>query len=418
MKYTKLLLVSPTFYPTHGGAELRFLRYLPLLKENGIEVTVITGTPKRKKFSEKDHSAKWRNKENGVLVSEIEINSSKIFQYKLPEKGAAERSRILLDRVIEFCRNSDTRPHVVQILSTIPLKMVGKLQEIKSIGIPIVFSYSIAHEFSNNLLIEWAQRKKIRHVFKNFDCIIAASSVLENLIKKIEPNAYVKIIANGVDVKKFSPVANKHELEQLRLKLGMPKNAQIICSVGAIHPRKGTDLLVKAWSKIVREHSDLHLMLIGPRYDQEREELKDFKDEIEAAIIKSGHMTKIHFMGQVENVDEYLKTADMFVFPSQKEGMPNAVLEAMATGLPTIVTPFVGLSDDLGKAGREYILVDRTLESILAGIQNLINNESQKKALKKCARKWIVNTMDLNESVAKHADVYNSFANKNLHLLK
>lgn len=410
MKYTKLLLVSPTFYPTHGGAELRFLRYLPLLNENGINVTVITGTPKFKKFLEQDHSADWRNKNDGTLVSELEINSSNISQYKLPEKGAAERSRILLDKAIEYCNNADTKPDVIQILSPVPVKMIGRLKKIKSMGVPIVFSYALAHEFSSVSILSWLQRQKIRLVYKHFSCIIVASTVLQKLVKRIHPNVQIKVIPNGVDTEKFSPSENKAEMERLRSALGLPEQAVVICSVGAIHPRKGTDLLVKAWAALVRKVDNLHLLLIGPRFDQQRKELHAFRKDIDAAIKKSGRADNIHFAGQIDNVDEYLKASDLFVFPSKKEGMPNAVLEAMASGLPAILTPFIGLSDDLGRPGKEYLLVNRSEQSIAHGIQTMLNDNSLRCDMAKNAREWIINTMDLTKSVELHAKVYSSLA--------
>ena len=412
MKSTKLLLVSPTFYPTHGGAELRFLRYLPLLKENGINVEVITGTPKLKKFSEQDFKADWRDIKDGELESEFELQAAKVYRYKLPEKGAADRSSILLDRVIEYCRNVDTKPDVIQILSPLSFKMVGRLRKIKTMGIPVVFSYSIAHEFSKNCVVGWLQKRKVRYVYKNFDLIIVASTVLEKIVKQIDSDARVEVIPNGVDTRKFSPAINANEIELLRIKLNLPKSATIICLVGAVHPRKGTDLLIKAWSSLVNSAGNLHLLLIGPRFDQQRGDLSGFKKSIESDIENSGAVDNVHFVGQVENVADYLKASDIFVFPSQKEGMPNAVLEAMATGLPTVLTPFIGLSEEMGEPGREYVLVERTSDSISRGIQAILSDNSKCSDFAGNARKWVVDTMDMNVSASMHAKVYSSVAHQ------
>ena len=386
------------------------MRYLPLLKANGIDVTVITGTPKRKKFTQLDYTADWRTQVDGTLVSNQKINSSNLLQYKLPETNAVARSRILLDKVIEYCDQVDSKPNVIQILSPVPIRAVEKIRKIKSMGVPIVFSYALAHEFSNNLIVNWFQRQKVRSVYKHFDCIIAASTVLKKMVKQIHPGARVEVIPNGVDTNKFSPVRNKEEIGRLRVKLGLPKDSTIICSVGAIHPRKGTDLLVKAWSRLVGEIDDLHLLLIGPRYEQQHQELIAFKKDIESVIERTGRNNNIHFVGQVENVDEYLKASNLFVFPSKKEGMPNAVLEAMATGLPTILTPFIGLSRELGAVGREYLLVERVEDSISTGILTILKDNKKQATLSQHAREWIHSTMDLNISVGRYSSVYNSLA--------
>ena len=80
MKYTKLLLVSPAFYPTHGGAGLRFFRYLPLLAKNLVSVDVICGTPKLKKFTREDHQSEWKNAKVGELISTDKISDASIFK--------------------------------------------------------------------------------------------------------------------------------------------------------------------------------------------------------------------------------------------------------------------------------------------------------------------------------------------------
>ena len=101
----KLLLIAPTFYPVHGGAGLRFYRYLPYFNKLGIETTVICGTPKSKKFTAEDHKAEWLQYQDGVLVDEVVSEETRILKYKIPGKGAKQRSRVLLDKAVDVCAN-------------------------------------------------------------------------------------------------------------------------------------------------------------------------------------------------------------------------------------------------------------------------------------------------------------------------
>ena len=404
--------MASSFFPTHGGAELRFLRYLPLLQEYGVDVEVVTGTPKLKKFSQQDYSADWRKTKIGELIAVTEIESVQMRQYRLPETGSAKRSQILLDQVIARCENNQVKPDVIQLLLPLPNKAISQLKKIKATAIPVVFSYAIAHTFSNNAIAAKVQRWKIRRVYDHYDCIITASSVLKDLVVDISSNIRIEIIPNGVDTAKFSPIANQDEKESIRKKLGLPKSVTIIALVGAIHPRKGTDLLISAWSQQIKSNKNLHLLLIGPRFDQTRVELRGFKEKIEQLIASSEFSDNVHFVGQAQGVNDYLKASDVFVFPSEKEGMPNAVLEAMATGLPTVLTPFVGLSKDFGEAGREYVLVDRSVDAISSAIQSVLENESLLVALGNNARDWVVKTMNLKTSVRMYADLYHSLAQR------
>ena len=409
MSKTRLLLVVSSFF-SHGGAELRFLRYLPLLNQCDISVEVVSGTPKLKKFSKEDFDSDWRDVVDGTLISEIDVEGANVFQYKLPEKGAAKRSIVLLDQVIARCKDAKTKPDVIQVLLPLSTKAISHLQKIKKERVPIVYSYALAHTFSKNLVVQQLQKMKVRRVYRYYDCIIVASAVLKKLLDEIAPSASVKVIPNGVDINQFSPVIDQDKKLSIRSSLGLPQNATIIVSVGAIHPRKGTNLLVDAWSSLVKMNKDLHLLLIGPRYDQSREELRAFKKEISQSIANSQQKNNIHFAGQIENVADYLKASDIFVFPSKKEGMPNAVLEAMATGLPTVLTAFIGLSEDFGKAGQEYLLTERSSQAIAATIQSILNDSNLRSNLSNNARKWIIDTMPVQTSVQMHADLYHSLA--------
>ncbi len=408
MSNTKLLLVASSFYPVHGGAELRFLRYLPFLKKNHIDVEIITGTPKKKKFSAQDHTADWRNAQDGELVHEQEIEDAKMYQYKLPETGAAKRANLLLDQVINRCENRVDDSIVVQLLIPLSEKSISRLQRIRKTGTPLVYSYALAHTFSENSLVRIMQKKKVRRVYKHFNCVIAASSVLKEIVKDIAPFVRVEVIANGIDTQWFSPPDSQEIKAALRQELDLPADATIIALVGAIHPRKGTDLLVDAWTLLAKEDRNLHLLLIGPRYDKTRTELKDFSAKITAAIDTSGVPQNIHFVGQVENVRDHLQASDLFAFPSVKEGMPNAVLEAMATGLPVVLTPFVGLSDDFGKPGHEYILSQRSATELAKAMRTILTDKSLQSKLGRNARSWLKKTMDLNASVQAYANTYRS----------
>ena len=410
MKRTKLLLVASSFFPTHGGAELRFLRYLPLLKDHGIEVEVITGTPKLKKFSEQDHVADWRKAKDGELVSVQKIEFAQIFQYKLPEVGSVKRSQLLLDQVIVRCENDQVKPDVIQLLIPLSIKTISRLKRIKATSTPVVFSYALAHTFSKNFAIANLQKWRIRRVYKYFDCVITASSVLKDLVCGVAPETCVEVIPNGVDINKFKPINDQSEKQSLRIKLNLPEDAIIISLIGAIHPRKGTDLLISAWSD--QANKNLHLLLIGPRFDLIRSELCEFKKKIKDLIEESGFPGNVRFTGAVENIADYLKASDMFVFPSKKEGMPNAVLEAMATGLPTVLTPFVGLSEDFGEAGKEYLLTNRSSDAISSAIKSILKDDRSRIALGSNARNWVVNTMQLEKSVRLYANVYSSLAHQ------
>lgn len=406
MNKIKLLIIAPAFYPVHGGAGLRFYRYLPFLHENNIDVTVICGTPKSKKFTQEDQQADWVSADDGELVSELEISKAKIFKYKLPGKGAKNRAQILLNKAIKYCEDQSAKPDVMHIIAPMPYGVLAELRRLRSTGVKLVYSHTIARKYSANTFIQRLQKWKVRKINKQYHSIAVQSESMKNIILETNPEANIHVIPNGVDTDKFSPAANDSEKAGLREKLNLPLDAKIITLVGAVHPRKGTDILIDAWSKLVMKLPDLHLVIIGPRYDQTRTELKEFKQSMESMIKNSDNSANVHFLGQVEGIEKYLQMSDMFVFPSEREGMPNAVLEAMSTGLPTVLTPFIGLSHELGMVDKEYLLAMRSAESVADKISLILDDKDLCQSLAEDARHWVVTKMDVAASVKSHFSLY------------
>ena len=114
----------------------------------------------------------------------------------------------------------------------------------------------------------------------------------------------------------------------------------------------------------------------------------------------------------MRNVEDYLRASDMFAFPSFREGMPNVVLEAMSSGLPVLMTPFIGLSDELGRAGREYLLADHDPKSIAAVLTELIEDGGLREKLGQQARRWVENNLDIEGSLDRYAALYYELAGK------
>ena len=403
-------MIAPSFYPVHSGAGLRFFRYLALFHENNIEVRVICGTPKLKKYTQEDFQAPWNSLADGALALTQEISQAKIFKYKLPATKSSQRSKILLEKALEFCNHKKTRPDVVHIISPMPFAAMGLLKRLKRSGVALVYSHTIAGKTPANPLPGKIQALKTGRVLSQYSHIIAPSRALKNIILKTSPKANIHIIPNGVDTGKFSPVKNRHEKRALRKQLHVPPEATLVTLVGAIHPRKGTHLLVEAWSNLTAQFQNLHLMLIGPRYHQSRQELASFRLRMETLIERSRQPANVHFPGAVENVCDYLKASDLFVFPSEREGMPNAVLEAMSVGLPLVLTPFTGFSEELGEHNKHYLLVERNSQAIQKGLAALLADHELSRQLSANARHWVAKTLDVSLSVQSHARLYKSAA--------
>ena len=136
----------------------------------------------------------------------------------------------------------------------------------------------------------------------------------------------------GVDVKKISSVQVDRATK--RAELGIPEDAFAFLTVGELIPRKGHELLIRAFAK--SNISGAQLLICGSGRE---------KEHLTALIKELGISDRAHLLGFRNDIYELLKCADTFVFPSKQEGLPVALMEAMAAGLPCIASRIRGNVD-------------------------------------------------------------------------
>ena len=126
---------------------------------------------------------------------------------------------------------------------------------------------------------------------------------------------------------------------QAREKLGLPKSGRLLLFVGRLEEQKNVATLIRAHRDL---SADTHLVVLG--------------DGARSAVLKDLADDRVIFAGRVNDVQPYLAAADLFVLPAHAEGMSNALLEAMAAGLPSVVSAVSGNTDLIedGKTGWLY----------------------------------------------------------------
>jgi len=153
--------------------------------------------------------------------------------------------------------------------------------------------------------------------------IVAVSNSIRNLIEN-GILRHIDIIHNGIDQDKFKPI-DEEEKKHLRSRLGLPLNKRVFVSVGFLSENKGLPTLIEAFKKSQERQSDVLVLLGNGPLREKCLRLATGKSDIRLA-------------GFVENVEDYLGAADVFVSASLTEGCPNAVMEALACGLPVILS--------------------------------------------------------------------------------
>jgi glycosyltransferase involved in cell wall biosynthesis len=151
-------------------------------------------------------------------------------------------------------------------------------------------------------------------------------------------------------------------------------------------------------------------MFVGPRADTHHPKLQKFGADIQDLVSQSGSPQQVHFTGIVDDVESYLRAADISILASNREGTPNSVLEAMATGLPCVVTPFLGISEGIGRAGEHYLMAERNPDAIAQQLIRLLEDDATATALAQRGQQFVVQNLDQQRSLDHYAALYEELA--------
>ncbi len=193
----------------------------------------------------------------------------------------------------------------------------------------------------------------------NYKKIIAISKMGKEEIRKhySVPADDIQVIYNGVDLKKFQPVADSSAKEKLRKEYGIGKDDLLLLFVGSGFERKGVKFLLQALGKLKRDK--VKLLVVG----------KGRANAYAGLINSLGIKEQVVFTGVIEERERVFQCADIFVFPTMYEPFGNVHLEALATGLPVITTSRSGAAETITSKVNGFVVeepshVDEIAESI------------------------------------------------------
>jgi len=163
-------------------------------------------------------------------------------------------------------------------------------------------------------------------------------------------------IPNGVDLERFRP-ADPVLRAARRRELGLREDLKLVLFVGFFSNEKRPDLLFDAWLDLVSAVPDAGLVLVGPSRSAYYEIDERMADAIRETARARGVLDRVTFVERTDAIEQYYQAADCFALPSSREGMPNAVVEAMACALPCVVSRLPGVTDALLEDGVSGVLV-------------------------------------------------------------
>lgn len=283
--------------------------------------------------------------------------------------------------------------------------------------------YDIVHAFTSRLL----SVVLIATLFcKNKPKILAYRGAIGN-IKRNDPTSWLSFLnprvkgincvsravedylySVGVSREKLRTIYKGHKLEwygakekSALLEFGIPVDAFVVACTANIRKTKGIDLLIEA-AKEVNKEKEIHFLIIGQIKDKEIEELA-----------KDGKYAKfIHFTGFRSDASALAGACDVFALPSRdREGLPKALIEAMALGMPCIVTN-VGGMPELIRNNQDGIVINKeSVSELTQAIHTLHENSNRREQYGKSAKNRIKNEFHISNTAKNTIDFYRHYAN-------
>ena len=197
------------------------------------------------------------------------------------------------------------------------------------------------------------------------------------------PGRKVVVVPNGIDTAAF---ATKADCESMRRDLRIPPGVPVIGTVGRLNEVKSQDLLIRSFAEISNHNPKPHLLLVGD--GPERNPLQQLAENL-------GIADRVHFAGYQPRPERFLHDMAIFALTSRHEGMPLAILEAWAAGLPVVASRVGGVPKMIAQ-GQTGLLFDSGNEAALTeAMDRLLTHTDEAQRLGEAGREYVRSRFDL-----------------------
>ncbi len=335
----------------YGGAERQLISVSTGLKERGWNIGVISMLPPQA-FTE-------NLEQSGISVETLNMRRG------VPDPRAA----FTLARLLR-----EWRPEIL-LTFMFHANLLGRIIG-RWVGIPVIIS-SVRTENFGGIWRKWIMR-----LTDWMGDITTTNSnlVAGNLIKQeVVPKGRIRVIPNGLVLDKytdsgFDPYAIRHDL-------AVPQEAFLWLAVGRLEEAKDYPNLLNAFKMAREAGSDSYLCIAG------QGSLLTF---LEQETIDLGIDDKVRFLGLRRDIPALLQAADGFVLSSAWEGLPNALIEAMAAGKPVVATRVGGVPEVVKDGVSGYLVPPRDTKALAEAMTRIMcHTERQRESMGRAGRAWI-----------------------------
>jgi glycosyltransferase involved in cell wall biosynthesis len=245
----------------------------------------------------------------------------------------------------------------------------------------------------------YLERKIASYLFRRKAVIpIAVSHHVAHSIEKVYHITQTEVIYNRIPIHKKGQKVKSY----YRNKLSLPVRATLLISVARLAPAKNQAMLLEAFSRVSTKHPDVHLILIGGG---------PMRRTLETQAMTLNVHSRVVFTGMVLEPVPFLRSADIFVLSSNREGLPVGVLEAMREGLPIVATKAGGVPEVVDDSVNGYLVDIGDVDALARALEKLMKSD-RRTEFGKNAQNKIRAVFDITLSARAYEKVYEREVNK------
>lgn len=303
---------------------------------------------------------------------------------------SADRASRMLFRAPQVARH--LRANEIDILHChLPIAgIVGRLAG-RLTGTPVIYT--------EHNKVEWYRKSTFRLNSMTYGMqhhVIAVSqSVKESIDKYIRPTVPVSVIRNGINPHHFSRV--KGDNSAMKAQLGLPANAPVVGNVASFIAQKRLDHWLEAAGSIARQLPDVHFILVGEG---------PFLEDMQQWIRQQGLEGRVLLPGSVPDVRPYLAAMDVYMMSSDYEGLPVALMEAMAMRCAPVCTAVGGIPEVINDGTNGYLTPSRSPETLTDRVVTLLRDPHRLAAFSSKARDTVLNQFSIRGMSASIEALY------------
>jgi glycosyltransferase involved in cell wall biosynthesis len=236
---------------------------------------------------------------------------------------------------------------------------------------------------------------------RDADAFVAMSrAIREEMLAAGVPGERIALVPHGVDTERFRP-ADPGERARLRERLGLPDGV-LAAWTGRLLRGKGLETLLEAFGRVAGDVKGLRLLLVGAGGGQ----ALSVEDELKRRAGEAGLGERVVFAGRLEQVEDALRAADLFVFPSVFEALGISLVEAAACGLPAVASRTGGIVDVVEDGLSGLLVAPGEAGALAEGLRTLGTDAGRRAAMGRQARGVALARFDERDSLDRYRAVF------------